>query len=260
MGGRMRGFWMTTMAAVLAAGPAAALTVPIDLNSFVQVGNPNAGDWDVAADGTSVLQRINEDQTAYVSPTGFINSSFDGSFGVETSFDNDYVGFVYGFGANESDPFFAFTWKQGLQDRSEAGFTLSRVTGGLSAIPFADHQLDAAGYDVVATDVGAGKGWADNTVYDFKLTYQTTQTTIEVGPDGGPLATIFTATPADFGLTQFTAGRFGFFNYSQSNVRYQGFTQAAAPDPNTAIPLPAAAWMLGAGVAAVAGLRARRRG
>lgn len=248
------------LSAALAVGLAggSAWALPLDLSSFTQYGS---GNWNVAADNLSVTQTQNVNQGAFVSGDSFINSSFEGSFEVQTNSDDDYIGFVFGFGADDSSPFFLFDWKQLDQSGSYDGFTLARVTGGLSAIPFNSHQDSATGYEVLATDVDTStadpKGWDYNTPYDFKLTYQTNRILIEVGggdPLGAGLQTIFDLSAADAGLASFEAGRFGFYNYSQANVRYEGFTEQAA----SVVPLPASLPLLFGGLCAL-GLISRRR-
>ena len=249
-----------TFAAFAFAGSASAAS--LDLSGFTAYSAGSAN-WNVAGDNLSVTQTVNGASTAFVSADSFINSSFEGSFRVNTTSDDDYIGFVFGFGADASAPFYLFDWKQLDQSSSSDGFTRSRVTGGLGAIPFGSHQVDATGYDVLASDVDVStadpKGWQDNTTYDFKLTYQSNRILIEVGgaaPLTTGLQTIFDITPADVaGVAEFDAGRFGFFNYSQSNVTYIGFTEFDAPE----VPLPAGFPLLIGALGGLAALRRRAR-
>lgn len=247
-------------AAFAATLPSIVAAAPLNLGGFTQYG---AGFWNVASDNLSVTQTSNTNQGAFVSADGFIDSSFEGTFRVNASSDDDYIGFVFGFGADDSSQFYVFDWKRGDQSDSADGFTLASVTGGLGAIPFSNHQSNAVGYDVLATDVDTStaepKGWVAFTTYDFKLTYQTDRILIEVGggsPVTSSLQTIFDVSAAQAGVTAFEAGRFGFYNYSQGNVTYAGFTEIAAP---TAVPLPASLPLLLAGFGAL-GLARRRLG
>lgn len=240
------------------AGASQATTVPINLNTWTQMGPLGNGNWNVATDGQSVLQTINGNPTYFVSPDSFINSTFEGSFGVESggNWDDDYIGFV--FGLQDANEFWLFDWKQGDQSGSSSGFTLSYVTGGPSAIPFGNHGSDDTDYDVVDTDY-ADDGWDDNTVYDFLLTYQDNRIKIEI--DG---SSIFDILNSDSGVPNqalsggnFRSGQFGFYNYSQEDVRYQGFTQEDAPStPN--IPEPTTLALIGAGLAGMGALRRRK--
>jgi hypothetical protein len=97
-------------------------------------------------------------------------------------------------------------------------------------------------FQVVASDYGPDRGWADNTEYDFNLIYQANQIIISITGGTDAFATtqeIFNITPADVaGLTEFQSGSFGFYNYSQANVRYAGFTEEVSdpvdvPEPGT---------------------------
>ena len=69
----------------------------IDLSAWSQEGPPGAGNWVVAVYGESVLQTINGAPTHFVSPNNFINTTIGGSFSVETTSDDDFIGFVFGF-------------------------------------------------------------------------------------------------------------------------------------------------------------------
>ncbi|MBN2866808.1 MAG: PEP-CTERM sorting domain-containing protein [Thiotrichales bacterium] len=194
----------------------------IDLNTWNQEGASSAGNWVVSSDGSSVNQTINGEPTYFVSDTNYINKDFDGSFEVQTTSDDDFIGFVFGW--NGTNDYYLFDWKQTEQDYrglGQEGFTLSRITG--SDVELWDHS--GTDIQVLATDYGTGKGWADNTMYDFKLTYTTSNIVISI--DGN---NIFSETGS------FDNGKFGFYNYSQSNVFYQGFEESIAspvPEPPT---------------------------
>lgn len=193
-------------------------TIPVNLTSWTKEGPSANGTWNVAGDGNSVTQTINGNPTFFLNPTAFIDKSFDGTFRVNDTGDDDYIGFVFGWQSINS--FYLFDWKKGLQDGSQPGFTLAYVTGGSTAIPFANHHLNQTGYQVLATSTGTGKGWAANTNYTFKLTYNTNSFKIEVNGN-----TIFY-----YGGT-YSEGKFGFYNYSQASVVYSGFTEAEAQAP-----------------------------
>ncbi len=212
---------------IAAAGLGSASAAPVNLTTWTKEGPAGNGNWVVSGDGSSVLQTINGNPTFFVSPTSFLNGSFNGQFRVETTADDDFIGFVL-FSGGVNDPFYLFDWKQTAQSGSPAGFYLSLVTGGAAAIPFGNHHLDAAGYDVLLTDTGTGKGWKDNTTYGFSLEY--TATNLKIGISGdtyGTGTTIF-----NFAGT-FQPARFGFYNYSQQSVRYQGFVEEALPVPDS---------------------------
>lgn len=227
---------------------------PIDLNSWAQEGTSSNGNWVVAPDGSSVFQTINGNPTFFVSGDSFINKEFTGSFGVETTNDDDYIGFVFGY--NGLDDFYLFDWKQQNQNLGTgidgfAGFTLSKISTGAdvaSLNPLWGHV--GTGIDVIATDYGTSFGWEDNTVYDFTLGY--TDTSINISIDGGFFnnQNIFSVG----GLTN-SAGSFGFYNSSQSSVRYTGFEEDVLINNPTSVPEPStlAIFLLG-----VMGLTSRK--
>lgn len=191
----------------------------IDLSSWTPTPG---GSWNVQGGGTSVLQTINGEPTYFLSDTNYINTQFDGSFGVETTGDDDFIGFVFGY--NNSNDFLLFDWKQGNQSYAgyaPSGFTLSKISG--SGVNYWDHT--GADITVLASDYAGNNGWADNTVYNFSLDFTTTG--IKIGIDG---TNIFDVSGS------FSSGKFGFYNYSQSQVRYTGFTQEVSqsvPEPST---------------------------
>ena len=228
-------------------------TSAVDLNTWTQEGQLNQSTWNVTADGSSVLQTVNGGVGLFVSPNEFFNTTVEGSFGVETSGDDDFIGFVFGLksplGATTAPDdrivdFLLFDWKQGAQSGAPEGFNLTYARGehrGTSSD--VNHELwdkvSNQSIDVTVLDsvTGAGTGWQDNTAYNFSLLYTADHIKIDVA--GGQFntgQTIFdlrfqdldTDTAAMFENGQFESGRFGFYNYSQSTVRYESFTQTEA--------------------------------
>ena len=216
----------------------------IDLRDWNQEGPSGAGNWNVAGDGTDVFQTTNGAPTFFVSPNEFINTTVTGRFGVETTSDDDFIGFVFGYRSPISangDPdlsaeFILFDWKQNAQSGAPEGFWLGKVSGTQNGVAGIGNQLwpkiGDSNLEVLSFGTPlVNDGWQDNVVYEFELVY--TQTEIQIFIQGGnsTFATqqlIFEVDIADlpmgtFANDEFPSGRFGFYNHSQSSVRYESF-------------------------------------
>ncbi len=246
------------LAVALLAGQGLA-QVAVDLRNWNQEGHLPAGNWTVAPDGSNVFQSINGAPTFFVSDVNFYNTTIRGSFGVETTSDDDFIGFVFGYQsplASEGHStlaadFILFDWKQTRQSPANSGFRLTHVEGTLSTstatsnpswgqtstssitfTPFASLTGPSSGTD------NTGLGWANNTHYDFELIYEPDRIRIAIQGGVGLFAdgmSIFDVWLADvdpdgtlFG-GGFADGRFGFYNHSQASVRYASFTEQANP-------------------------------
>lgn len=223
----------------------------IDLSSWSEEG-PGAGVWTVAGDNNSVFQSVNSSTpTFFISDNPFINSKFTGNITVETTSDDDFIGFVFGYkspfsgsGDTSTDfDFLLFDWKQGNQGSAISGFHLSHVEGDFSdndishgdrgpTNPFWSHvdNVDSnSSFTLLDSLTGNGLGWIDNITYDFELTFQTNH--IEIVINGGAFdeQTIFSVAGS------FEPGSFGFYNSSQKNVRYAGITETVAPPILTSV-------------------------
>jgi hypothetical protein len=188
----------------------------IDLSSWTATPG---GNWNVDATNTSVYQTINGEPTFFLSNTNYINTQFDGTFGVTPDWDDDFIGFAFGY--NNSNDYLLFDWKQTDQSTASSGFTLSRITG--SNVNLWDHT--GADISVLASNYTGNNGWVDGVTYNFNLDFTTTNISIEIDN-----VNIF-----DVAGT-FNTGKFGFYNYSQSGVRYTGFEETASrsiPEPTS---------------------------
>ncbi|MGG7568253.1 hypothetical protein ACQ5SO_19040 [Rhodovulum sp. DZ06] len=253
----MRAISALAAAAALFATTASAVPVAVDLSGWTSEG---AGTWTVQTGNDSVLQTQNGSPTVFYSAGNSQGLALAGQITVQTTSDDDFIGFVLGYHAgdlsNASADFLLIDWKQlnqGLYSGTgTAGLAISRVTGVLgdnSGAWWHDPTNNVNEIQRAAT-LGA-TGWADNTTYDFELVFQPTVAQVYVN---GALELNITA--ADAGVTSFNNGAFGFYNYSQPNVLYAGITEETAP-PLGDVPLPAGALLLPAALLGLGALRRR---
>lgn len=237
-----RGLAMAAMTSALFVSGAHAAAVDLGLwsdESYPAVSGFGAGVWTVSGDGLSVNQSVNGQPTLFVSDFAVAGLAIEGMVTVNTTDDDDLVGFALGFIPGDADPgdntadYLLVDWKQGTQgfnfdspsctngSTSFAGLAVSRVTGIPTADEFWGHfdednvVCSPAGEGLEelqrATNLGA-TGWADNTSYTFRFEFTTTSLVVFV--DGVEELNI-TGT--------FNDGRVAFYNFSQSNVTYSAF-------------------------------------
>lgn len=240
----MKGFVAT---AVVALTTAAANAAPVDLTGWVAEGN---GTWNLQAGNNAVLQTQNG------SPTVFHNNSassqgsqLSGTIRVQTTGDDDFIGFVLGYHAgdlgNGSADYLLVDWKQNTQGgfscSAPAGLAISHVTGPLGNDSGGWCHAPANNVTELARATNLGStGWADNTTYTFDLVFTPTLVQVKVN-DALELSV----------AGSFPDGGFGFYNYSQAQVLYAGIEE-------TAVPAPAGLLLMGP-VLGLAGLTLRRR-
>ncbi len=207
-------------------------SIPVNLKLWSEMdyaGNGQSGNWTVTDDGTSVTQSINGDPTFFISNFDLIDSRFRGSFRVIGG-DDDFIGFVFGFQTLGTDSsYYLLTWKSGNQSSGEEGFKLLKILG----VPSNDELWDGENSEhisVLANQTGDGNGWAVQKLYFFQLTYKPEGIMRIVIVDDETQETLW-----DTGLlndpNSLGPGRIGFFNYSQANVNYLGFSEATLKLP-----------------------------
>ncbi len=259
---KLRSLSFAVLSAALVPLQALAQAVPIDLNSWLETGPASNGVWTVSADGTSVTQSINGNPTFFVSPDSFVGTVLRGSIRVGGAGDDDYIGFVMGYtapaGTGNDMNYVLLDWKQNDQSSggflAREGFALNRVNGTINDyLPGFWGHTDSPGFDVLGANFSTSNGWADSTTYSFEISYLADRVTVSLS--GGAFAAPTTVLDV---AGSFPTGRFGFYNYSQANVTYNGFTVEAAPPPIPAIPEPSTYALMLAGLGALA-IAARRR-
>lgn len=237
------------LGAMLLTSPALQAT-ELDLSGWQEVtldlpGGQGAANWVLDADKLGVTQTQNADPSFFLNDEAQGAYTLSGSFRVNTTSDDDYIGFAFGW--QNSSNFYLFDWKQSQQDyegqRANEGMTIKRFTGatgdGLADLTlgeFWENRFDVGDMAVLATQHGSTEGWANNRTYTFGLEFNLTPGTFRVMVKDGETL-LWDQTVAD---ATFTSGQFAFYNNSQAAVAYAGFTQDVLPPP---IPEPGT-WVL----------------
>ena len=208
--------------AALTTLAACTTLAPVDLSTWVTDG---AGTWTLEtlnAANDTVVQTANTDPGVFFDPTAQAQGrALGGTITVTDTGDDDFIGFVLGYTPGaitaQNTDYLLIDWKQADQDYSDlgtakAGLSISRVTGPLreASGPWAHDPNDGVSELARARTLGT-TGWDANRPYSFQIEF--TATRVHVTIDG--------TTELDLSGT-FTNGAFGFYNYSQPDVRYAG--------------------------------------
>jgi len=145
-----------------------------------------------------------------------------GRFSVQTTSDDDIIGFVFGW--QDPEHYYLLDWKQTEQDDGTCGLA---EEGASLKVVASDEEIDdcadfwtTAGTDRVTPVVPVSEnpdGWEDEAVYDFHLVFRPGDIRIEIR-QGDDVVVSLTSDDETY-----TSGNFGFFNYSQEAVRYEFF-------------------------------------
>ncbi len=235
-GGLARALTVLTVAALAMALPASsALAEDIDLSSWSPLtldlpGGQAAGDWVLSDANTTVTQTQNADPSFYLNNQDDSDYTMNGTWQVTTSGDDDLMGFAFGY--QDAGNCYIMDWKQNAQSAGsygfrDEGFVIRKMHGDPAAMEIADywaHEEDQERYTILATNLGPGTGWDENTEYQFTLDFSPGEFTVTVR-EGETV--LWNVTVSD---GEYLSGQFAFYNYSQEDVQYSGFTQNLAPE------------------------------
>ena len=219
-----------------------------------QGGKKGNGNW--SATSTELRQSINGNPTYFVKNKIFGYGTFEGDMRT-TDGDDDFMGIVFGykskdkvlpsnsFGSipsnfilDEAATYYKIDWKQGNQGSASQGISFRRFLNVDVEQPNWDNDRLSTTYDKKIAFSNAIGGWARNQKYTLKLKLEPSRVQFWVKKASEPISAytkIFdiraNAIRYRQGLVEkdldgnyyFPTGRFGFYNYSQSNVYYSGF-------------------------------------
>lgn len=228
----MRFFGFQVALVVLCACSAQA-AAPADLSPWTvvqyQLFDQPQANWVLSDSNHVATQTVNADASYLRSDFVLTDSAIDGSWRVNTNSDDDFMGFVFG----EQDPnhYYLFDWKKADQNDSVDGFAqvgmtikvVNRASGDMAATDL----WPTAGSANVTSLMHNSIPWQSFTDYQFHLEFHPGEFTIDIHQD----ATLLQSwTISD---STYTTGHFGFYNYSQDSVVYNGFTLTAVPEPSS---------------------------
>ena len=213
---------------------------PLDLSTWNVVqydftGFQPAANWVLSNDNKTVTQTVNADPSMLLNGIDQTSYQIKGSVRVATSFDDDLIGFVFGY--QDPSHFYLMDWKQTYQNSiagiAQEGFSIKKFSANQKSDFIIEEFWQSASTTHMTNLVnsyGSNRGWADNTLYDFYLNFQPGIFDIEVALGN---AILWDVTVTD---NSYTSGQFGFYMISQSSVEYSGFEQkggAVVPEPST---------------------------
>jgi hypothetical protein len=203
---------------------------PIDLSNWQAVQyelnfQPDAN-WALQAGNTSVLQTVNSDACLFIGDFSAVGQEIRGTWRVNTASDDDFMGFVFGYQGRGQ--YYLFDWKkvdQSFQgDFAERGMSLKIVQMPAGADPTQDDLWPTIGSTNVSVPLHNTIPWVTNVDYEFVLNWVAGAIEITVLQAAQVLEHWVLAD------TTYTSGEFGFYNYSQDQVLYSGFTQQGVPE------------------------------
>ena len=216
--------------------------VPFDLSTWTQEGS---GNWEISdSDGDGIPDQVLQTSNP-ITGNGiafFVSAQtlgpgneLNGRFSVSSADrDDDYMGFVFGY--HDSSNYYVCQWKREDQrweeweGLAEAGISILRVRGlapSEETTALLWQAVQTPGVTVLAkwTTSTGGTGWIHGEVYTYKISLFESAFRVVIRRSDSSLVYDSGVIPVGEPIH----GRFGFYNLSQPQVTYSGFTVKETP-------------------------------
>ena len=180
--------------------------------------------WTVSSASQSVLQSLNARPSIFYQPVDLDDYQISGKWQTSSVGDDDYMGFV--FALQDPRKFYIFAWKRADQSvytgDAKKGMKVLRVSADSPVMMEELWSLqDSPGRMKVlfSNDVI----WEANKEYIFNLTFHPGEFMIQIKDQSTELANI------KISDNTYRKGAFGFYNFSQPEISYSGFSATRLP-------------------------------
>jgi len=229
---------------IVSSSIAVASPIPLDLNTWSVVqydftlSDNGAANWVIENNGTTARQTENALASILLGDFDFVDAQIEGTWRLDDDYDDDFMGFVFGF--QNPGQFYLFDWKQNDQLSTEGGgfasqgMNLRLIDAGPDGTPGTT--------DLWATGADAGPyveflrqnnlPYSDFVDYTFRLNFQPGQFEITI-LEGNTILENWLVEDDTY-----TSGQFGFYNLSQNDVLYSGFMLDNDPPAIGEVPVP----------------------
>ncbi|MFP4015681.1 MAG: putative Ig domain-containing protein, partial [Halanaerobiales bacterium] len=186
--------------------------------------NPSPN-WIIDEETNTARQTLNANASILLSDFDLSNHIMEGTWRVDSSADDDFMGFVFAY-QNENQ-YYLFDWKQTSQSYPDYGYAkagMSVKVVNTGSPPLANDLWESEGNgERVKVLYHNDISYEDFTDYHFSLHFKSGSFTITV-KEGEKVLDIINIEDDTY-----TSGKFGFYNFSQEQLIYQGFKRSLLP-------------------------------